>query len=132
VIGLFTKKKITHVVLFLASTSPTKISITEPCQQCLISFLLAEPKPQIAGTRHIAENLLHRYKVILSWLLQKTTHVANSKCKIGMSIHQIPQAPDDALICCSIHQRLHALLAQLQAGLHGYMTRIACSHATPL
>jgi urease accessory protein UreE len=49
-----------------------------------------------------------------------------------MSIHQISQAPNDALICCSIHQRLRALLAQLQAGLHGYMTRIASCHVTPL
>jgi hypothetical protein len=80
----------------------------------MISFLSAEPKPSIVGTRHITENLLHHCKVILPWLLQKMTHVVNSKYKIGTSIHQIPQALDDALICCSIHQRLRALLAQLQ------------------
>jgi hypothetical protein len=81
----------------------SKISIIEPCQQCMIFFLPAEPKPPIAGTHNIAENLLHRCKVILSWLLQKMTHIANRKCKIGMSIHQTPQASDDASICCSVH-----------------------------
>jgi hypothetical protein len=109
-----------------------KISITEPCQQRLVSFLPADPKPPIAGTRHIAENLLHHCKVILLWLLQKMTHVVNNKCKIRMSIHQISQTPDDASICCSIHQRMHALLAQLQVSLHGYMTWIASCHVTPL
>jgi hypothetical protein len=49
-----------------------------------------------------------------------------------MSIHQTPQASGDAPICCGVHQRLCALLAQLQAGLHGYMTWIASYHATPL
>jgi hypothetical protein len=29
------------------------------------------------------------------------------------------QTPDDAMICCSIHQRLRTLLAQLQMCLHG-------------
>jgi hypothetical protein len=110
----------------------SKISITEPCQQCLISFLSVEPKPPIAGTRQIVESLLHRCKVVLPWLLQKTTHIANNKCKIRMRIHQIPKALDDAPICCGVHQRLHALLAQLQAGLHGYITQIASCHATPL
>jgi hypothetical protein len=60
------------------------------------------------------------------------THVVNSKCKIGTSIHQISQALDDALICYNIHHRLRALLSQLQAGLHGYMTRIKSYHVTPL
>jgi hypothetical protein len=110
----------------------SKISIIEPCQQRLISFLSAEPKPPIAGTHHITENLLSHCMVILPWLLQKMTHIANSKCKIGTSIHQIPQTLDDALIGCGVHQRLRALLAHLQAGLHGYMAWIASYHATPL
>jgi hypothetical protein len=47
-----------------------------------------------------------------------------------MSNHQITQAHDDALICCGVHQRLCALLAQLQVGLFGYTTQIASYHAT--
>jgi hypothetical protein len=100
----------------------SKINIVEPCQQRLISLHSAKPELPIAGTHHIMENLLHHCKVILLWLRQKMTHVANNKCKIGMSIYQIPQAPDDAPVYCGIHQRMRALLAQLHACLHGHMT----------
>jgi hypothetical protein len=36
------------------------------------------------------------------------------------------------MICFSIHQRLRALLAQLQACLHGHLVWIASHQATPL
>jgi hypothetical protein len=46
-----------------------KISIVEPYQHCLISLLPIEPEPLIASVHHIAENPLHRCKVIHPWLL---------------------------------------------------------------
>lgn len=49
-----------------------------------------------------------------------------------MSVNQVPETPDDALVHNRVHRWLFTELAQLQPWLHGHLPGIAPGHAAPL
>jgi hypothetical protein len=100
VVGVYARKKMSQVVLFLASTSPAKSPSLNPMK----NVLPFKPEPPTISIYHIVDDLLHTCNMIIQWLLQEMTHVTNNKHKIRASVHQVPQAPDDALVCCSVNQ----------------------------
>ncbi|CAA7402085.1 unnamed protein product [Spirodela intermedia] len=79
----------------------SEVTIVEPCQLDLLFLLFFIPKTPVLSSRHIVENLLHSGQVILSWLLQKMTHIANSKCQVWTNALSLVLDRDCILPCRS-------------------------------
>src|SRR6266542_1340352 len=67
--------------------------------------------------------------MLRGWLLHERAHIPDQECKVWLSMHQVPEATDDAPVSHRVGKRCRALLAQLELGLNRDMARIASVHS---